>query len=132
VLIEWSIKATYTMLMSDIPRGELPAMQLEQIRVQNFRSCYDTTVKLSDHLTLLVGENDAGMSNLIDALRVSVAPATGRATLWFDSDRDLSYGAVDDASIVIKRTYSELTADQDAGRYLPVCPAKMEPDSRRR
>lgn len=89
-------------------------MRLETVRVQNFRSCYDTTILLAGHLTLLVGENDAGKSNLIDAIRVSVPPVSGRTTLWFDTDRDLSYGAHDDAPMVIKRTYNELTYSEDA------------------
>jgi ABC-type uncharacterized transport system ATPase subunit len=54
------------------------SMRLETIDVQNFRSCYDTRVSLADHLTLLVGENDAGKSSLIDAIRLSVPPVSGR------------------------------------------------------
>jgi len=93
-------------------------MRLEAVHVQNFRSCYDTTIALADHLTLLVGENDAGKSNLIDAIRVSVPHVSGRTTRWFETDRDLSYSAHGKAPIVIKRTYSELT-DSEAAFYTP-------------
>ncbi len=89
-------------------------MRLETVRVQNFRSCYDTTISLSGHLTLLVGENDAGKSNLIDAIRVSVPPVSGRANLWFETDWDVSYGAEVNAPIVIRRTYGDLTDSEDA------------------
>jgi putative ATP-dependent endonuclease of OLD family len=89
-------------------------MRLESVRVQNYRSCYDTTISLSHHLTLLVGENDAGKSNLIDAIRMSVPPVSGRATLWFETDRDVSYGAEANVPIAIKRTYGDLTDSEDA------------------
>jgi putative ATP-dependent endonuclease of OLD family len=89
-------------------------MRLETLRVQNYRSCYDTTISLAGHLTLLVGENDAGKSNLIDAIRVSVPPVSGRTTLWFETDRDLSYGAERHEPITIKRTYDDLTVSEDA------------------
>ena len=93
-------------------------MRLESVRVQNFRSCYDTTLELADHLTLLVGENDSGKSNIIDSIRISTPPVSGRQSLWFNTDRDLSYGAKDGEAIVIRRTYCDLTIDEDAF-YIP-------------
>ncbi len=36
---------------------------------ENFRSCYGTTIDCSEHLTLLVGENDAG-KELTDPARI--------------------------------------------------------------
>ena len=89
-------------------------MRLETVHVQNFRSCYDTSISLAGDLTLLVGENDAGKSNLIDAIRLSVPPVSGRTTRWFETDRDLSYGVHLNVPIVIKRTYGELTDSEDA------------------
>ena len=89
-------------------------MRLETMHVQNFRSCYNTTIAFAGYLTLLVGENDAGKSNLIDAIRVSVPPVSGRTTRWFETDRDLSHGVDLNAPITIKRTYGELTESEDA------------------
>jgi putative ATP-dependent endonuclease of OLD family len=77
-------------------------MRLEAAHLGNFRSCYDTTIQFAEHLTLLVGEND-GKSNVVDALRAAIYPASGRVTLWFDTERDLSYGIADGSAIHIER-----------------------------
>ncbi len=89
-------------------------MRLARLQLDNFRSCYSTTVDLSDHLTLLVGENDAGKSNVIDALRLAIPPASGRASIYFDEDRDLSYGSPSGTPIRIIRTFTDLSLDQSA------------------
>lgn len=44
-------------------------MQIESIHIHNFRSIEDATVNLGDY-SLLVGANNSGKSNLIDALRI--------------------------------------------------------------
>jgi putative ATP-dependent endonuclease of the OLD family len=44
-------------------------MRAESIRIHNFRSLADVEVALSPH-TLLVGANNAGKSNVIDAIRI--------------------------------------------------------------
>ena len=62
-------------------------MRLSELELWNYRSCYRTTVRFAEHLTLIVGENDAGKSNIIDALRVTIPTASGRTTIWFDEDR---------------------------------------------
>jgi putative ATP-dependent endonuclease of OLD family len=93
-------------------------VRLETARFKNYRSCRETTVRFSKYLTLLVGENDAGKSNIIDGLRVVIPPASGRTTLWFDDDRDVTYGVGPQPEIEIRRTYSDLTANEDAF-YVP-------------
>lgn len=67
-------------------------MWLESARIKGFRSCENTEVTLRPDLTLLVGENNAGKSNIIDALRLATAPLSGRRTRYFEID-DLSLGA---------------------------------------
>lgn len=62
------------------------AMWLETVRIKGFRSCEDTEVALSPGLTLLVGENNAGKSNIIDALRLATTPLSGRRTRYFEID----------------------------------------------
>jgi putative ATP-dependent endonuclease of the OLD family len=89
-------------------------MRLDTLVVENFRSCYRTKVTLAPHLTLLVGENDAGKSNIIDAIRAALPPASGRGHFWFDGDRDLSYGQPPGTHIEISRTYADLTPGEDA------------------
>lgn len=89
-------------------------MRLSELDLLNFRSCYRTSVRFAEHLTLIVGENDAGKSNIIDALRVSIPTATGRSTVWFSADRDLSRGTEPKSPIEIQRVYTDLTAAEDA------------------
>jgi len=89
-------------------------MRLATLVVRNFRSCYESKVVLAPHLSLLVGENDAGKSNIIDALRAALPPASGRVGFWFDRDRDLSYGQPPGTHIEVSRTYADLTLSEDA------------------
>lgn len=68
----------------------------------------------AEHLTLLVGENDAGKSNVIDALRSSIPPASGRTSIYFDGERDLSYGIDPGTPIRLVRRYTDLSVAEDA------------------
>lgn len=64
-------------------------MYLSQFKIENFRSCLNVEVLLQSTLTLLVGENNAGKSNVIDALRLATLPLSGRRSRYFEAD-DLS------------------------------------------
>ena len=66
-------------------------MYLRSLKLSNFRSCYDTTVAFQPTLTLLVGENNSGKSNVIEALRLATAPLNLRRTRYFEAD-DRSHG----------------------------------------
>lgn len=48
-------------------------MHVTALRAVGFRNL-DTTVELCDPLAVLVGENNAGKSNVIDALRTVLEP----------------------------------------------------------
>ncbi|MQL61900.1 AAA family ATPase [Streptomyces vinaceus] len=72
----------------DKPRA---GMYLRQLGIKNFRSCYDIEVDFQPGITLLVGENNSGKSNVIEALRLATTPLNRRATRWFD-EVDLSHG----------------------------------------
>jgi putative ATP-dependent endonuclease of OLD family len=61
-------------------------MFLEQLRVQRFRSCLDTTFTLRPELTVLVGENNGGKSNVIDAMRLLTLPLNGRRDRYAEDD----------------------------------------------
>ncbi|MHB1342527.1 MAG: ATP-dependent nuclease [Coriobacteriia bacterium] len=91
-------------------------MRLASARLTNFRSCYDTRIEFSEHLTLLVGENDAGKSNIVDALRAAITPVSGYPPR-FSKERDLSFAA-DAEVITITRTYKDLTPKED-GVFIP-------------
>lgn len=60
--------------------------QLSEIRIQNFRSCRNVELTLGD-CTPIVGYNNAGKSNLLDALAWFVAPAPLRDTDFHDIEK---------------------------------------------
>src|SRR5262245_37609756 len=61
-------------------------MYLESIRLQDFRSCADTTIWLQPELTVLVGENNGGKSNVIDAMRLLALPLSDRRDRYAEDD----------------------------------------------
>ena len=73
------------------PDAGSQGMYLRTLRLTNFRSCYQTTVSFGPTLTLLVGENNSGKSNVIEALRLATAPLNLRRSRYFEAD-DLSHG----------------------------------------
>lgn len=54
-------------------------MFISQVRLRNYRSCRDVTVTLQPDVTVLAGENNAGKSSVVDALRVLTEPFGRRA-----------------------------------------------------
>jgi putative ATP-dependent endonuclease of OLD family len=66
-------------------------MYLQRFTIHSFRSCLHVEVQLQPTLTLLVGENNAGKSNIIEALRLATLPLSGRRTRYFEED-DLTHG----------------------------------------
>jgi len=60
--------------------------------VERFRSCEKTVVNFQDDLTVLVGENNGGKSNIIDSLRLLTSPLNGRRERY-PEDEDLRRGA---------------------------------------
>ena len=53
-------------------------MFLRRLSAKNFRSFDDIDIPLYEDLTVLVGENNGGKSNAIDALRLLTVPLSGR------------------------------------------------------
>ena len=88
------------------------SMHLSKLLISNFRSCYETEVDFHDSLTLIVGENNAGKSNVIDALRLATAPASGRRDRYFEAG-DRSMGR-EDHEITIRTEFRGLTEIQQA------------------
>ena len=85
------------------------SMFLSEFHITGFRSCRDTHLAFQPELTLIVGENNAGKSNVIDALRLSTRPSSDRRTRYFEED-DLSDGT--DGPIVLVSKYDNLTTHQ--------------------
>jgi putative ATP-dependent endonuclease of the OLD family len=75
-----------------VERGAL--MHIDCVRVRRFRSCTDVTVRFHRELTVLVGENNGGKSNIIDALRLLTLPLSGRRERYPEDD-DLRRGSAD-------------------------------------
>lgn len=65
---------------------ELTAMHLAGFAIGGFRSCRAVHIPFQSTLTLLVGENNAGKSNVIEALRLATLPLSGRRTRYFEPE----------------------------------------------
>jgi putative ATP-dependent endonuclease of OLD family len=91
-------------------------MYLRSLTLSSFRSCYDTTVTFRPTLTLLVGENNSGKSNVIEALRLATVPLNLRRTRYFEAD-DRSRGR-DGEAVEFDLELDGLTGIQQS-LYLP-------------
>ncbi|MER6284439.1 ATP-dependent nuclease [Streptomyces sviceus] len=98
--------------MSQNQEQSKTGMYLSGLGIKNFRSCYDVEVEFRPDITLLVGENNSGKSNVIEALRLATTPLNRRATRWFD-ESDLSRGR-ESQEAEFKATYDGLTPTQRA------------------
>lgn len=61
-------------------------MYLDSLDLDGFRSCAGTKVKFRHDLTVLVGENNGGKSNIIDAIRLMTLPLSGRRDRYPEED----------------------------------------------
>ncbi len=92
-------------------------MYLASFTLRNFRSCQDTTIEFQPSLTLIVGENNSGKSNIIDGLRLATPPLSGRQTRYFEVDDDPSFGSR--APIELTARFAALSHFQ-SGQYMAV------------
>lgn len=53
-------------------------MYLGNLTISRFRSCEHLTIQFQPDLTVLVGENNGGKSNIVDAIRLLTLPLSGR------------------------------------------------------
>lgn len=83
-------------------------MYLRSLAIERFRSCQDTTVRLRSDLTVLVGENNGGKSNIIDALRLLTIPLSGRRERYPEDD-DLQRESTDNSSFLIEGCFTGLS-----------------------
>ncbi|MFE9240497.1 putative ATP-dependent endonuclease of OLD family [Streptomyces griseus] len=87
-------------------------MYLSRLSIKNFRSCYELKVDFQPGITLLVGENNSGKSNVVESLRLATTPLNRRGTRWFE-DTDLSRGR-EGSEAEFTATYDGLTDTQRA------------------
>jgi putative ATP-dependent endonuclease of OLD family len=83
-------------------------MHLQKVVLKDFRSFADTTIHFAEDLTVLVGENNAGKSNVLDALRLVLSTTDNRQRLYPDED-DLR---IQCDTFTIQTVFDELTEDQ--------------------
>jgi putative ATP-dependent endonuclease of OLD family len=82
-------------------------MYLESLKITRFRSFLDSTVHLHQNLTVLLGENNGGKSNIIDAIRLVTQPLNGRRERYAE-DEDLHRGSKEQ-SFEIEAHYEALS-----------------------
>jgi len=100
-------------------------MYLKELSLNNFRSFKSSTVSLQPDLTILVGENNSGKSNAIDALRLLTPPLSGRREIYCQlTDIRFDTGTGFDLSA----RYDDLNAAQQ-GRLVSACPDKAMTDA---
>ncbi|SIN77803.1 ATP-dependent nuclease [Vannielia litorea] len=90
-------------------------MHLSELELNNFRSFSEETVHFEKKLTVLVGENNGGKSNIIDAIRLLTTPLGGRRELYCEHT-DIRFGS-SPASFELKANFQDLTPPQQ-GRML--------------
>jgi putative ATP-dependent endonuclease of the OLD family len=72
---------------------------LSQLDAEGFRSLSRVSVSLGRDMTVLIGENNGGKSNVIDALRLLTDPVDGRRNLYPDRD-DIFRGPATDKAVL--------------------------------
>ncbi|HCT9180574.1 TPA: AAA family ATPase [Corynebacterium aurimucosum] len=88
-------------MSADMAEATPKSIWLSHLTIRNFRSCKKTEVKFQPGVTLLVGENNAGKSNIVDAIRLGLDPLSGRATRYFEAD-DLTEDATGPIDIALE------------------------------
>lgn len=90
-------------------------MHLRSVRLGNFRSFDEARLELQSDLTVLVGENNGGKSNAIDAIRLLTAPLSGRREIYCEpTDVRFQSGS---ARIELEAHFAELSTGQQ-GRLI--------------
>jgi putative ATP-dependent endonuclease of OLD family len=88
---------------------------LSQLDVEGFRSLSRVSVALDRDVSVLVGENSGGKTNVIDALRLLTDPVDGRRNLYLDRD-DLFRGA-SSGQATLRATYTGSAEDLAAYQH---------------
>jgi putative ATP-dependent endonuclease of OLD family len=94
-------------------------MHLKRIRARNFRSFGDGTtapeldLELHPGLNILVGENDAGKTSIVDAIRQVLLTTSYESIRLFEQDFHI-HGAQRSQTLSIEATLCELSKDQQA------------------
>ncbi|MFF8352964.1 ATP-dependent endonuclease [Streptomyces chartreusis] len=100
-------------------------LYLGRVRAKGFKSLLDMDVPLRQGVTVVVGENNAGKSNFIDALRLLTDPLDGRRNRWWETE-DVHPWAADGAQLTA--VYAGLEDVESATHLQALVPPAEEPD----
>ncbi len=100
-------------------------LYLGKVTAKGFKSLLDMDVPLRQGVTVVVGENNAGKSNFIDALRLLTDPLDGRRNRWWEPD-DVHPWA--DSGAQLTAVYAGLEDVEAATHLQALVPASAEPD----
>jgi putative ATP-dependent endonuclease of OLD family len=89
-------------------------MRLARLALTNFRSCEDAEVVFAEDLTVIVGENAAGKSAVIDALRLATTPAIEGSGLGFSAQLDPTRSTAANTEVTIAASFDNLTTSEKA------------------
>lgn len=101
-------------------------MYLDRLKITRFRSCEELTVTLQPDLTVLVGENNGGKSNVVDAIRMLTIPLSGRRDRYAEDD-DIRRNA-QEASFEIEGRFTKLS-DAQKGLLIAAVPDITKDDA---
>lgn len=87
-------------------------MRIRELKIRNFRRIEDLTVQFPRGLTVIVGENNAGKTAIMDALRLVLFPPRDFSALR-PNDDDFRNGASGEP-IEISCTFADLTVVEEA------------------
>lgn len=90
-------------------------MYLASLKLQNFRSFKDAEIPLCRDLTVLVGENNGGKSNAIDAIRLLTQTLNGRREIYCEYE-DVRFKSGSNR-FLLEATYKDLSPAQQ-GRLI--------------
>ena len=90
-------------------------MYLEKLTAKDFRSFDEIEISFQRDLTILVGENNGGKSNAVDALRLLTVPLGGRREIYCESS-DIRFGC-GNSQFELEARFSDLSIEQQ-GRFI--------------
>ena len=89
-------------------------MHLKSVTARCFRSLRDVTIPLREHVTVVIGENNGGKSNLLDGIRLLTDPLDGRRDRYWDVD-DVT--RIPDAQAAMLTATYAVTTQEQLGTY---------------
>lgn len=92
-------------------------MYLARVQIKNFRNLVDVTVEFRPGLNVLVGENNVGKTNLLDAIRAALgAASTGGDPVYLSKEdrHRTSDGCYVDKPVRVALVFEQLSHDEQA------------------